>query len=98
MNVNHPVYPIALILLLSLMVSIKVHLSRAHPDWIPASAGMTMKNNPFLISVSPAKAGAQGFYKFFKLLDSGACPGLDPRSAGMTKNGIFRLFTKPSFP
>jgi hypothetical protein len=37
-------------------------LSRS--PWIPAFAGMTKRNNHFLISVSPAKAGVQ--FKIFK--------------------------------
>jgi hypothetical protein len=35
------------------------------------------------------KIGVQGVYKLLKLLDSGACPGLDPGFAGMTRKGIF---------
>jgi hypothetical protein len=35
-------------------------------------------------AVTPAKAGVQSICKDLKTLDSGACPGPDPGSAGMT--------------
>jgi hypothetical protein len=38
------------------------------------------------------KTGVHVFYNLLNRLDSGACPGPDPGSAGMTKNGVFRLF------
>jgi hypothetical protein len=41
------------------------------------------------------KTGVQGIYNYSKILDSGACPGLDPGFAGMTGKRIFGLFTKP---
>jgi hypothetical protein len=42
------------------------------------------------------KTGVQGIYNYSKILDSGACPGLDPGFSGMTGKRIFGLFTKPS--
>jgi hypothetical protein len=43
--------------------------------------------------VPPANAGV---YMTLKLLDPGACPGLDPGFAGMTLNAVFGLFTSSS--
>jgi hypothetical protein len=44
--------------------------------------------------VTTAKAGA---HKFLVFLDSGACPGPDPGSAGMAAKGIFRLLRHYQF-
>jgi hypothetical protein len=35
--------------------------------WIPASAGMTTKNQAFLMFVSPAKAGVQGIFSLLEM-------------------------------
>jgi hypothetical protein len=40
-----------------------------------------------------SKPSFQGVCKLLKILDSSACPGPDPRFAGMTEKGIFRVFT-----
>jgi len=57
-------------------------------------------NDPIMTAsqkvVTPVKTGVQTNSNCLKLLDSDACPGLDPRFAGMTKRGIFRLFTRAS--
>jgi hypothetical protein len=53
----------------------------------------------FMISkkiVTPVKTGVHSIYKSLKRMDSGACPGLDPGFAGMTKNHLFRVFTNSS--
>ena len=42
------------------------------------------------------KTGVQIVYNHSKILDSGACPGLDPGSAGMTEKRILRIFTRSS--
>jgi len=42
-------------------------------------------------AVTPAKAGVQNSSVF---LDSGACPGPDPGSAGMTDKGDLRLLIR----
>jgi len=42
--------------------------------------------------VTPVETGVQESCNYLKELDSGACPGPDPGSAGMTEKRKFRLF------
>jgi hypothetical protein len=40
--------------------------------------------------------GVQTIHNDSKRLDSGACPGPDPGSAGMTEKGLLGFFANPS--
>jgi hypothetical protein len=46
--------------------------------------------------VTPVEIGVQLHDKGLNSLASGACPGPDPRFAGMMQKGNFGPFTKPS--
>jgi hypothetical protein len=41
------------------------------------------------------ETGVQKIFKYLKLLDSRACPGPDPKFAGMMEKGVFTHLTRP---